>query len=58
MPGRHRILKSKTLLEEIFMMRCVDHPNIVKLHYVFESDGTIFVYLEYVYLVLSLYNGG
>lgn len=40
------------------MMRCVDHPNIVKLHYVFESDGIIFVYLEYVYLVLSLYNGG
>lgn len=26
------------------MMRSVDHPNIVKLHYVYESESKIYFY--------------
>ncbi|CAD8127189.1 unnamed protein product [Paramecium sonneborni] len=49
--GRHRVLRSKTLLEEIFMMRSLDHPNIMKLHQVYESE-------KHIQLVISLFEGG
>ncbi|CAD8210753.1 unnamed protein product [Paramecium octaurelia] len=49
--GRHRVLRSKTLLEEIFMMRSLDHPNIMRLHQVYESE-------KHIRLVISLFEGG
>ncbi|CAD8124777.1 unnamed protein product [Paramecium sonneborni] len=49
--GRNRILRSKTLLEEIFMMRSLDHPNIMKLHQVYETE-------KHILLVISLFEGG
>ncbi|CAK66457.1 unnamed protein product (macronuclear) [Paramecium tetraurelia] len=39
--GRHRVLRSKTSLEEIFMMWSLDHPNIMKLHQIYESEKHI-----------------
>ncbi|CAD8087488.1 unnamed protein product [Paramecium sonneborni] len=39
------------LLNEINLLRCCDHPNIIKLYEIYESG-------DYIYLVMELLEGG
>lgn len=51
--------QSKSLAEEVFIMRSLNHPNIPKLFEVFESEGSyLYKYIEHVELVMTFYEGG
>ncbi|CAI2364136.1 unnamed protein product [Moneuplotes crassus] len=43
--------KSKDVLKEVFMLKNISHPNIIKLH-------TSFVDSEYLYMVMEYADGG
>ncbi len=48
---KHRVRDPKTFMQEINILRRLDHPNIVKLFEVFDETA-------YIYLVLELCTGG
>ena len=41
----------KAILNEVDIMRDTDHPNIIKIHEVYESN-------RYVYMITDYYDGG
>jgi len=36
------------VINEIFMMRSHDHPNLIKLHEVHETEGSVYIIMEYI----------
>lgn len=44
-------MQKEAMLNEIDLMRALDHPNIMKLHEVFETENSL-------YLILDLLEGG
>jgi calcium-dependent protein kinase len=47
--NKHRVnglVRLQRLREEVYMMGALDHPHIVRVHEVFESDQDIFVVMD------------
>lgn len=48
---KRKVRRIENLRREVAVMRCVDHPNIIKLYDVFEDD-------TFIHLVMELCTGG